>query len=57
MECHEEGVGFRNSANPLWLGSKLAHSIHQANQERTETDGREVDVDPVDLIFARARQP
>ncbi len=35
--------------------SKLAHSIRQANQEPTETDGREVDVDPVDLVLARAR--
>jgi len=39
-----------------WVGSQLAHSIPQA-QDRTETDWRVVDVDPVDLIFARARQP
>jgi hypothetical protein len=34
-----------------WLRSKLVHSIRQAKQERTETDWRGVDVDPVDLII------
>jgi hypothetical protein len=49
--------GFRNSANPLWLGcSKLVPSIRETSQEGTETDG-EVDVDLVDLIFTRAREP
>jgi hypothetical protein len=37
-----------------WVGSKLARSIPPA-QDRIETDWRVVDVDPVDLIFARAR--
>jgi hypothetical protein len=27
----------------------------QTNREMAETDGRKVDFDPVDLIFARAR--
>ena len=39
-----------------WVGSKLAQSIPRA-QDRIETDWRVVDVDPVDLISARAHEP
>jgi hypothetical protein len=35
-----------------WVGSKLAHSIRQANRGTK----RVFDVDPVDLIIARARE-
>lgn len=36
----QERVGFRNSANPLWLGGFETRAFGSpANQERTETDG------------------